>query len=105
MWGCGSQPKGIVVVLQAGAEMSKYIGPIRPIKLPLSSGIEAVAKEQACLNLIPKTQKDGKGPTKYVVSPVHHFGFLKGHRPASLRSIFWRQSSIQVCVFTHGNTS
>lgn len=97
MWGCGSQPKGKVVVLQAGAEMSTYIGPIRPIKLPLSSGIEAVAKEQACLNLIPKTQKDGSRPTKYVISP--------GHRPASLRSIFWRQSSIKVCVFTHGNTS
>lgn len=105
MWGCGSQPKGKVVVLQAGAEMSMCIGPIRPIKLSLSSGIEAVVKEQAYLNLIPKTQKDGSGPTKCVSSPVRHFGFLKGHRPASLRSIFWRQSSIQVCVFTHGNTS
>lgn len=42
MW---SQPKGKVVVLQAEAEMSTYVAAIRPIRLSLSSGIEAVVKE------------------------------------------------------------
>lgn len=42
MW---SQPKGKVVVLPAEAEMSTHTAAIRPLRLSLSSGIEAVVKE------------------------------------------------------------
>lgn len=63
---------------------------IRPLRLSLSSGIEAVVKGRPALIWSLRHRRMGAGSTKCVNFTSAPLWFPKGHRPASLRKHFWR---------------